>query len=97
MFACVTIIVVCVWWMQSRVVLDDRGYDVAIALYRVCNQHSETGLEQLERTLVESTESLTLSQESNDAIRGVFATAKSGNWTDAQRQCRKLLEDQVTR
>jgi len=74
----------------TRVSLSEDGYQVAIALYRVCNQQDENGLQSIEAMLDEQND-----DASKLAIRQIVSQAKSGNWRDAATACRKILDDQV--
>ena len=86
------------WWMyRTPVKLDEQGYDVTIALYRVCNQRSSEGLQQIENQIREFEASQATLGESHQAIKSMIATAKSGQWKEAAIACRQALEDQVQR
>ncbi|MEZ6089921.1 MAG: hypothetical protein R3C05_18220 [Pirellulaceae bacterium] len=89
---------------RQRVRLDPFGYDVTMALYRVCNQRSAEGIQAIERKLMEETAppdgqpSASLDQNAtNPAIQQIIEMAKANQWTEATRRCRELLEDQVQR
>ncbi|TWU17365.1 hypothetical protein Pla52o_51690 [Novipirellula galeiformis] len=85
------------WWSHSRVELDEMGYDVTIALYRVCNQRSDDGLQQIENQIRKLETEQAFSSAANQAIMSIIATAKAGQWQKAARACRQALEDQVQR
>ncbi len=86
------------WWMLwSPVRLHERDYDTVLALYRVCNQRNIEGLEQIESQLFGPTMASPNVSASRVAVENVIRKAKSGRWDDAQRDCRRLLEDQVLR
>lgn len=92
------ILISVVWWsMRSPVELSEHGYDLTIALYRVCNQRSEEGLENVEHLLNESIASAGAVDPSHAVVAAVIAQAKSGDWQAAARACRQALEDQVQR
>ena len=84
-------------WPSSVVKLDDNGYEVTIALYRVCNQQSEKGLDEIAEVLrrVDEVEEERTPQQF--ALDSIIADARDGRWASATRACRKLLEDQVDR
>lgn len=89
------VVLVAVWlWPRSSVELSDRGYDVTLALYRVCNQRSEEGLAKIEEQLALMASGVDDST-SHRAIAEIIAQAKSGQWRQASVACRKALDDQV--
>ncbi|WP_442509772.1 hypothetical protein SH528x_001369 [Novipirellula sp. SH528] len=86
------------WWMyRTPVKLDEQGYDVTIALYRVCNQRSSEGLQQIEDQMREFEASQGSLGESHQVVMTMIATAKAGQWKEAAIACRQALEDQVKR
>ncbi|MCM2375228.1 hypothetical protein [Aporhodopirellula aestuarii] len=86
------------WWMSRKpVVLDEHGYDVTIALYRVCNQRSAEGLRLIEQRLHELASSNDPVDESYQALTAMIALADEGKWHEAAMACRQALEDQVQR
>jgi hypothetical protein len=92
------LIAAAVWWFQrSPVALNDNQYATAIALYRVCNQRSETGLDKIEAILASPDSPRQASDKSLAAIQAIISEARRGNWQQATRRCRTLLEDQVQR
>lgn len=84
-------------WPTSRVTLDDGGYQATMALYRICNQQDELGLEEMERKLNESPQLQNLSPSSQQTLGTILVQAKAGDWKDAAIMCRKLMDDQVKR
>ncbi len=80
------------WWAMSRprIELSERGYDVTIALYRICNGRDADGLAKVERLMTEGE-----GGQSDQEIFEIISLAKSGEWKVAQSMCRQLLEDQV--
>ncbi|TWT66473.1 hypothetical protein [Allorhodopirellula solitaria] len=88
------VVLLAVWWLwPQRVELNESEYDFAMALYRVCNQSSDEGLIQIE-TLLDQEEQAHPSQEPSP-LRPIIAAAKSGQWRDAAKACRQVLDDQV--
>lgn len=85
------------WWPRTPAELSEHGYDVTLALYRVCNQRSEAGLVQIEEQLTIMDKETPLSQQSRTIIADIISQAKSGNWQDACVACREALEDQVVK
>ena len=85
------------WWRYPPVDLDPRRYEVTLALCRVCNQRSLEGLDRIESELT-NVENRTLPfDRAHVAIANAIKKARRGQWSDAERDCRKLLEDQVRR
>ncbi|WP_182866052.1 hypothetical protein [Stieleria mannarensis] len=85
---------VSIWYFsRSPVALDGDGYDLTIALYRVCNQRDTEGLNQIAGRLKE----MNPSQPQQDALRGILDDARQGDWRAAMTACRSLLDDQVRR
>ncbi|TWT89384.1 hypothetical protein [Neorhodopirellula pilleata] len=96
-FASLVVLVSSAYWLwpTPTVTLDDAGYQLTMALYRICNQEDAEGLEKVARSLDQSPELQSLSNESRHAIAMVISRAKVGDWKDALTTCRKLMDDQV--
>lgn len=87
-----------VWWFtQSPIKLREDHYAITLALYRVCNQRSEVGLNQIESILKSSVSSSDEDDSSLEAIRTIVSEARQSRWTQATQNCRHLLESQVQR
>lgn len=65
----ITVAVAVVFWQRKPLELDERGYDVATALYRVCNPRNVDGLEKIEKLLLADDESKTDLSESDSLIQ----------------------------
>ncbi|QDV14834.1 hypothetical protein CA51_47440 [Rosistilla oblonga] len=85
------------WWMRPPAPLSENGYDLTIALYRVCNQRSDEGLQRIEQLLAESRSTGQASDPSHGIVAAIVAQAKAGDWESAARASRRALEDQVKR
>lgn len=87
-----------IWWLGSApVMLSEDHYAVSLALYRVCNQQNEKGLDQIE-TLIQSPQMQPdESDKSLGVIRAIIADARQQRWRQATISCRRLLDDQVQR
>ncbi|WP_417738854.1 hypothetical protein [Rosistilla oblonga] len=85
------------WWMRPPAPLSENGYDLTIALYRVCNQRSDEGLQRIEQLLDESRSTGEASDPSHGIVAAIVAQAKAGDWESAARASRRALEDQVKR
>ncbi len=85
------------FWPRSRIELDEHGYDLTTALYRVCNQRSNEGLAKVEALMTQAEGNPVLSNSSRDALSSIIASAKAGRWEEALVSCRQSMEDQVSR
>jgi len=83
------------FWPTSRVTLDDDGYQMTIALYRICNQQDQDALTEIDRKFRVSPELQDLSAQSQQAVTTIIAQAKAGDWKDAAITCRQMMDDQV--
>lgn len=85
------------WLTQSKVKLTEEHYATAIALYRVCNQRSLEGLQEIETAMLSMDPSPDSSDPSAEAILTIIHDAKAERWEAAAQNCRTLLDDQVQR
>lgn len=86
------------WWLtRPPVQLNEHQYATSIALYRVCNQRSDTGLDQIEALLKSSGAASDNPSSSHRALQAIIADARQGRWQRAAVNCRRLLDDQVQR
>lgn len=81
------------WFWPQKVELSRNEYDIAMALYRVCNQSSEKDLDQIESLIAETNPSG--SEGGDSPLLRIVAQARSGQWKDATKACRRILDDQV--
>ena len=93
----VLVIAVGFWLTRSTVELSQDHYATAIALYRVCNQRSTEGLQQIETMMQSVQPAPDPSDPSVEAIRSIMAQAKVDRWEAAAKECRSLLDDQIQR
>lgn len=92
-----TLVAIGIYWSQRKIELDDRGYDITLALYRICNQKSDVGLAQIATMLDEQNSVILLSDGSRSALTQIVNKAKMGDWAEAQSLTRRVLDDQVKR
>lgn len=86
------------WWLtRPPVQLTEDHYAATVALYRVCNQRSDTGLDQIEALLATFASEGQPDESSDQALQAIVADARQGRWQRATVNCRRLLEDQVQR
>ena len=85
------------WYLwPTRLEMSRDTYDVAIALYRVCNQQDSEGLRKIQNKLDEL-RSVTDSDDPAVAhLQSIVDQAREGGWSAAMRQTRSALEDQVS-
>ncbi|MEM1067318.1 MAG: hypothetical protein AAGI63_00375 [Planctomycetota bacterium] len=87
-----------VWFLRpSSVTLSPDTYDIAIALYRVCNQEDPKGLDQIDGRLAELENTSTAADPSIVRLRNIVETANEGDWDTAMRDARRTLQEQVQR
>lgn len=91
-FAAVAVIVLWFLWPQ-KAALSESEYDVAIALYRVCNQSSEAGLAKIEILMAEHNAANSSGEDS--PLSPIIITAKAGKWQAAAKACRIVLDEQI--
>lgn len=90
------VIIASFWfWPTPKVELSSDGYDVTIALYRVCNQQSTKGLDRIKAELAEMKHANGDEDASFLAISKIVQQANRGEWKNASVACRQALEDQV--
>lgn len=88
------LLAVLVWWFSSdSIKLDDDSYEIAIALYRVCNQKDDSGLDSIRVRLAELDESDSREREVR-VLQEIIDTAEK-DWESAMKRTRSLLDDQV--
>lgn len=86
------------WWFSRPIVeLNENHYAATLALYRVCNQRSMEGLQEVEAILASSKPQASESESSLKAIASIIDDAHQGRWERATKYCRQLLEQQVRR
>ena len=90
------VIAVLYWCLRpSKVDLNPDTYEIAIALYRVCNQQDGDGLQAIQVRLSEL--STTAENDSSIAhLQGIVDKADAGEWATAMQRTRQTLDDQVS-
>ena len=83
----------CIW--PSKTTLTGDSYDIAIALYRVCNQQDQEGLQKIERKIDELQSVAAADSRALQQLRRIVADAQAGSWQAAMRETRKTLADQA--
>ena len=84
----------CLW--PSKVELSEDTYDIAIALYRVCNQQDDEGLRQIQGKLNQLRSVAAVDDPAITHLQRIVDEARTGNWTIAMRHTRNALEEQAS-
>jgi predicted small lipoprotein YifL len=74
--------------------LERPSYDLAKALYAVCNRQSTEGLQKFDTVLAESIAEGKVGPNEETALREIAAVAAAGDWQAAQEQARELIAGQ---
>ncbi len=86
------------WWLiQTKPVLQQDGYDIAVTLYGVCNRRNAEQLEQLKLVVEERSANGQLQVAETATLNQIIATAEAGQWREAMVASHELLTDQVNR
>ena len=76
----------------SKVELSPDTYEIAVALYRVCNQQDENGLEQIQSKLTQLSDSSSSKDPSIAHLQRIVHEAQRENWKDAMRFAHEVLD-----
>jgi hypothetical protein len=94
--AAVVLLAVLGWFSwPSKVKLSPDTYEIAIALYRVCNQQDMEGLQQIQSQLSQRSNPTDADNLAINYLQCIVEEARAGNWKTAMRQTRDTLEDQT--
>ena len=74
--------------------LERSSYDLAKALYAVCNRQSTEHLAKFDEVLAESITAGKVGPQEEAALRKIAAVAATGEWYDAQEMARELIAGQ---
>ena len=85
------------FYPRDKVELDDHGYDASVALYRICNQRDTESLRSVAEQIAKWESEGSISERSTESLQEVVDLANAGDWTQAGRECRRMMEDQVQR
>jgi hypothetical protein len=75
--------------------VSNKAYDIATALYSVCNRQDATKLAGIESLLTSAQSDASLSPSEIAVLQEILRTAQAGNWVSAVSESRALMEDQV--
>jgi hypothetical protein len=70
------------------------SYDLAKALYAVCNRQSTEGLQKFETVLTESIAEGKVGPNEESALRAIAEIAAAGDWQAAREEARELIASQ---
>lgn len=79
----------------AKVELSPDAYEIAIALYRVCNQQDQQGLQQVQSKLHQLSQTTDADEPSIERLQRIVAEAQAGEWRSAMRHTHETLEDQT--
>ncbi|MFN3192552.1 MAG: hypothetical protein ACE361_18715 [Aureliella sp.] len=90
------IAVVLIWYLTSGYgETSEKGYQYAVALFRICNQKDLASLEGVEASIEADAASGELAPNETKWLREIIAMAKSNQWASARTEIRELMEDQM--
>lgn len=72
-----------------------EAYEYTKALYSVCNRHDEPRLSTVALQIETAATESQLSGQEADWLYDIVSTAQSGEWQEATRDARRLMEAQV--
>lgn len=76
--------------------LNPKAYDITSALYTACRKADPEKLAKLSKLTAESLENGEITEKESDLIIGIIAMAEAeGEWEEAARLSRELMESQV--
>lgn len=85
------------WYWPSKVQLDANTYEIAISLYRTCNQRDLQGLKAVQDKLNEFAQDDQLDPNGLPEIQSIIDLGLEENWRQAMVDARDLLDQQVER
>lgn len=75
--------------------VSEKSYEIATALYSVCNRRDSSKLPDIGALLDSAVAEASISAEEAVMLRDIADQAASGDWKSAIRESRRLMEDQV--
>ena len=75
--------------------VSSRTYEIAKALYAVCNREQSDKLESVVALINDSLHDGSISTAESRWLRAVIEQARAGEWESATRETRQILEDQI--
>lgn len=77
--------------------VSDKTYDIAKALYVICNQRSADRLPKVTALVEESLKNEEIGADEARWLTDIVEQANNGEWTAAAKESRRIMEDQVGR
>jgi hypothetical protein len=72
-------------------------YEYTKALYSICNRRDAERLNLLRDKVATSLDQQEITDQESEWLGGIIAQAESGQWKAAEKEARRLMEDQVIR
>lgn len=86
-----------VWFLwPSKVELSPDTYEIAIALYRACNQQDVDSLQQIQDKLSQLSNATDTDNLSVTYLQQIVNEARAGNWATAMQHTHEALADQTS-
>ncbi|MEQ8854460.1 hypothetical protein [Gimesia sp.] len=74
-----------------------KTYELSKTLYSVCNQKSSERLKKVQALIQSSLEQEEITSREADWLNGIIKQAEAGEWDEALRESRQIMEDQAGR
>ena len=75
--------------------ISPTAYQYAKALYSVTNRQRTEKLERVSDLITESQQQGEITAQEAQWLEGIIADAREGEWQTAQREARRMMDDQV--
>ena len=72
-----------------------KAYEVAKALYSICNRKDVPRLKEVEALIVTASDSSELSASEQEWLLAIVEKARAGKWTYAMQDARVMMSEQV--
>lgn len=72
-----------------------KAYEVATALYSICNRQDEPRLVKVEQTISTGAESSELSASEKEWLLAIVEKARAGEWSYAMQDARVMMTEQI--
>lgn len=71
------------------------AYDIASALYSICNRRAGDKLEEINAMIDAAHASSELTEREASWLNAIVSDARDGDWALAAKKCRRIVADQV--
>ena len=75
--------------------ISPKAYEIAKALYSVCNRKDESGLDRITQLADEAATAGEISEDEQGYLLEIVATARAGDWESAMADARTMMSDQI--